>query len=65
MKKQIIYLIKKYQSNRKAYHEKNPVFFQEGTDPKKKQKIDGSKFLKSSIVISPPNIFKHILYPFI
>ena len=44
----VIYLLKKYQSKRKAYHEQNPVFFQEGTNPKTKQKIDGSKFLKSS-----------------
>jgi len=44
----IIFLLKKYQSNRAAYHQQNPVFFQEGVDPKKKTKIDGGKFLRSS-----------------
>ena len=43
----IIYLVKRYIKKRKAYLEKNPVFFQDGLDPKKKTKIPGKKFLKS------------------
>ena len=37
----IVYLIKRYQINRKSYLEKNPVFFQEGVDPRKKLRIPG------------------------
>jgi len=44
----VIYLLKRYQSKRAKYHQQNPVFFQQGVDPKKKTKVDGSKFLKSS-----------------
>ena len=43
----IVYLIRIYMKKRKAYLEKNPVFFQDGIDPKKKLRIPGTKFLKS------------------
>ena len=43
----IVYLVRIYMKKRKAYLEKNPVFFQDGIDPKKKLRIPGTKFLKS------------------
>jgi hypothetical protein len=43
----LVFLIKRYTIKRKEYRERNPVFFQNGVDPRKKTRIPGKNFLRS------------------